>query len=162
MGDPQNASTSITLTRTVRDSASIGAPAALVYRIIADYREHHPRIVPPKYFRGITVEEGGVGAGTRTTVTMTVLGTTRVLTHLIREPEPGRVLEEADAAGVSTTRFTVDPENGGRTARVTIETTFSVRPGPLGVVEGWVTAAVLRRIYPLELARLDQYARSLP
>lgn len=132
-----------------------------MYRIIADYREHHPRIVPPKYFRNITVEEGGVGAGTRTTVTMKVLGATQVLTHLIREPEPGRVLEEVDAAGSSTTRFTVEPEHGGREARVTIATTFKVRPGPLGALQGWVTAAVLRRIYPLELARLDQYARSL-
>ena len=103
-----------------------------------------------------------MGAGTRTTVTMKVLGATQVLTHLIREPEPGRVLEEVDAAGFSTTRFTVDPENGGREARVTIETTFTVRPGLLGVLQAWVTAAVLRRIYPLELARLDEYARSHP
>lgn len=133
-----------------------------MYRIIADYREHHPRIVPPKYFRSIQVQEGGVGAGTRTTVTMKVLGATQVLTHVIREPEPGRVLEEVDATGFSTTRFTVDPENGGREARVTIETTFTVRPGLLGVLQAWVTAVILRRIYPLELARLDQYARSRP
>jgi hypothetical protein len=55
----------------------------------------------------------------------------------------------------------VDPENGGREARVTIETTFTVRPGPLGVLQAKVTAAVLRRIYPLELKRLNEYARSL-
>jgi hypothetical protein len=148
--------------RTVRDSATIGAPAALVYRIIADYRDHHPHIVPSKYFRRITVEEGGVGKGTRTMVEMRVLGRTSLLTHLIYEPEPGRVLQEVDASGFSTTTFTVDPENGGRSARVTIETSFRVRDGILGAMQGWVTGAVLRRIYPLELAQLDRYARSLP
>ena len=29
----------------------IHAPAARVYDIIADYRVHHPRIVPPEYLR---------------------------------------------------------------------------------------------------------------
>lgn len=45
-------------TTTVSVERDIAAPADRVYRIIADYRHHHPHILPP----GITdlvVEDGG-------------------------------------------------------------------------------------------------------
>ena len=41
----------------------IGAPAERVYNYLADYQQHHPRILPSA-FSGFTVEHGGVGAGT--------------------------------------------------------------------------------------------------
>jgi len=101
-------------------TAVIRVSAGRVYDILADYRQHHPRIVPPEYFRKIEVEEGGIGAGTRIRVEMRVLGTTKRFVHLIREPEPGRVLEEGDADGSGTTTFTVDPvENGARGSKRT-------------------------------------------
>jgi polyketide cyclase/dehydrase/lipid transport protein len=146
---------------TASGSAIIHAPAARVYGIIADYREHHPHIVPPEYFRTVEVEAGGVGAGTRIRVETRVLGRTQRFVHHIREPEPGRVLEEVDASGFSVTRFTVEPAEQGASASVTIATTFRVRPGPLGAIERAVTAAMLRRIYKKELARLEQYATTL-
>jgi uncharacterized protein YndB with AHSA1/START domain len=145
---------------TVAASATIHAPASRVYEIIADYRQHHPRIVPPEYFRRIDVEEGGVGAGTRTRIEMRVLGTTKELVHVIREPEPGRVLEELDEKGLSATTFTVDPEDHGASARVLIETRFVVRDGLLGHVERMVMTSLLRRIYKKELVRLEAYASS--
>lgn len=145
----------------VSATALIHAPPARVYGIIADYRVHHPRIVPPEYFRKIDVEAGGVGAGTRIRVAMRVLGTSKQLVHEIREPEPGRVLEEVDTSGFSTTTFTVEPDEAGNAARVTIATTFRVSAGVLGPLERVLTAAVLRRIYGKELARLEQYATSL-
>ena len=138
----------------------VRASAASVYRIIADYRQHHPRIVPPEYFTSIGVEEGGVGAGTRIRVRMRVMGRTSEFIHLVREPEPGRVLEEADTEGASTTTFTVEPAENGAAATVMIQTRFRVRSGPLGVLERIVTRAVLHRIYRKELARLDEYVRS--
>lgn len=138
----------------------VGAPTAAVYRIIADYRQHHPRIVPPQYFTGLDVEEGGVGAGTRTRVRMRVLGRESEFIHLIREPEPGRVLEEVDSAGATTTRFTVEPADEGTGTKVTIETRFRVRGGLMGVLERGITMFVLHRIYRHELTRLDEYARS--
>ena len=139
-------------------SAIIHAPAARVYAILADYRVHHPRIVPPEYFRSVEVETGGVGAGTRIRVETRVLGRTQQFVHDITEPEPGRILEEVDASGFSVTRFTVDPAEQGAFAQVTIETRFRVRAGPLGAIERALTAAMLRRIYKKELARLDRYA----
>lgn len=89
-----------------------------------------------------------------------MLGRTHQFVHDIREPEPGRVLEEVDASGFSVTRFTVDPAEQGRAATVTIATTFRVRAGPFGAIERVVTAAMLRRIYKKELARLEHYATS--
>jgi hypothetical protein len=38
-------------------SAVIQASAERVYSIIAEYREGHPRIVPPKYFTSLEVEQ---------------------------------------------------------------------------------------------------------
>ena len=143
------------------DSRVIHAPPALVYGIIADYRVHHLRIVPPEHFRTVEVEAGGVGAGTRIRVETRVLGRAQQFVHHIREPEPGRILEEVDASGFSVTRFTVEPAEQGASASVTITTTFRVRPGPLGAIERAVTAAMLRRIYKKELARLEQYAATL-
>ncbi len=144
---------------TISASAVIDAPAGRLYGILADYRVHHPRIVPSKYFRRIDVEAGGVGAGTRTRVEMRVMGTTRRFVHVISEPDPGHILVEADPDGSSRTTFTVDPLTEA-SARVTISTEFSFRPGPLGKLERALSAAVLRRVYALELAQLAEYAGS--
>jgi len=139
-------------------TAVIRAPARRVYDILADYRQHHPHIVPPEYFRKIEVEAGGVGAGTRIRVEMRVFGTTKRFVHLIREPEPGRVLEEGDADGSSTTTFIVDPVENGAAAKVSIETRFTVRRGPLGAIERLLATSLLRRIYSKQLVRLGAYA----
>lgn len=48
-----------------------------VYAILADYREHHPRILPAAYFTSLTVEEGGIGAGTIFRAEMNVFGNRR-------------------------------------------------------------------------------------
>jgi len=52
--------------RVVRASKSavISAPTRAVYSLIADYRQGHPRMLPPRYFPRLKVERGGVGAGT--------------------------------------------------------------------------------------------------
>ena len=147
---------------SVAASAIIRAPAPRVYGILADYRRHHPHIVPPEYFRKIEVEEGGVGAGTRTQVETRVLGITKRATHIIREPEPGRVLEEVDVDGFSTTTFVVDPVDDGGSAKISIRTTFAVRSGLLGALERLLTASVLRRIIAKELGRLGNYAATQP
>ena len=46
------------------ESAIIAAPPAAVYAVLADYRNHHPHILPQQYFHNFVVEEGGQGAGT--------------------------------------------------------------------------------------------------
>jgi len=58
-------------------SASLPAPPERVYRLIADYRDCHPRILP-KHFSSLTVEKGGVGAGTVIRFQMRLLAKTQV------------------------------------------------------------------------------------
>lgn len=145
-------------TSRIAVSAPVAAPAPLVYRMLADYREHHPRILPRPPFGALVVEEGGVGAGTRVRVTMRAGGQDRVLVLRVSEPEPGRVIEEVDQEGAST-RFTVEPEGAG--CRVEIATTLAPKRGLASVVERLVVGPFLRSTYRKELANLDAYARSL-
>src|SRR5262245_21409695 len=73
----------------------VGAPPDVVYRCIADYREHHPRFLPPA-FTDFRVEQGGVGAGTVIAFDGTFGGRTRSFRMQVAEPQPGRVLTESD------------------------------------------------------------------
>jgi hypothetical protein len=141
----------------VEASAIIDAPVERVYGIVADYRGGHPRILPPKYFTGLEVETGGVGAGTVIRFGMKVLGQTRTLRAVISEPEPGRVLVESAPDGSVVTTFTADPVEGGRT-RMTFSTVGRTTPGLAGRVEKWITLRMLPRIYRDELAQLARVA----
>ena len=143
---------------TVSESASIAAPARKVYGIIADYRTGHPSILP-KPFDRLTVEEGGVGAGTKIHVTMRVFGRMQAFRATISEPEPGRVLVERNVGTTpeSVTTFIVDA-NGDRASTVTISTELHVRRGVLGAVERFMTKRFLKPIYRRELKLLADRA----
>lgn len=133
----------------------IDAPASRVYHLIRDFREHHPRFLPPQ-FTSFEIESGGVGAGTVHRFTMKLGG--RITTYRVRvgEPAPGRVLIESDPTRRMLTTFTVDAEDGG--ARVRIDTTWHTS-GLKGAVERLVAPPMLRRVYEAELNLLDRYAR---
>src|SRR5262245_48401151 len=107
----------------VTASRTVTAPAATVYGIIADYRDGHPSILPPRYFEDYRVEAGGQGAGTRIRFTMRSYGNRVPCEALVTEPEPGRVLVESDPNTGTTTRFIIEPLDGGR-SRVTFETSY--------------------------------------
>jgi hypothetical protein len=145
---------------TIRISADadIAAPADRVYRILSNYREHHPNILPPA-FSGFAVEGGGVGAGTVMRFDMTLLGRTQSARHRVEEPEPGRVLREIDLDRDMQTTFSVTPN--GADSNVTIDTVWN-QGGPLGMVMRVLAPRLLRPIYEDELGRLDRYAREHP
>jgi hypothetical protein len=136
-------------------SAEISASPKACYDTIADYREGHPRIVPPKYFGAIVVERGGVGAGTRISCSITLLGKKVPFTSEIAEPVPGRVLTETIEESGGLTTFTV-VDNGHGNARVTIETRTPRATGLRGIIERWVTRKYFPAIYREELARLAE------
>ncbi len=138
------------------EEATINAPAARVYNILADYERHHPNILPPA-FSDLHVEQGGVGAGTVIRFTMTLGGRTRAARVEVTEPEPGRVLREEDRASNVVTTFTVMPD--GHRARVRFDTAWQSSGGIGGLVERAFAPRLLRPIYKDELARLDRYAR---
>ena len=133
----------------------IGAPPDLVYRYIADFREHHHRFLPPA-FSDFRVEQGGVGAGTVTTFRITAGGRSRAYRMQVDEPVPGRVLTESDVNSSLVTTFTVTPD--GDHSRVRIETTWQGAGGIGGFFERLFAPRVLRKVYADELDRLDRYA----
>ena len=144
-------------TFTVKASAPVGAPAEVVYNIIADYRKGHPHILPRKYFEWLEVEQGGRGEGTVIRFQMRVLGQTRVLRAAVTEPELGRVLVETDTGGVGpVTTFTVEPTDSG--SHVTFSTELTSAGGLLGIAERFVLRRILRRIYAAELKQLESFA----
>ena len=140
-------------------AAEIEAPAPIIYRIISDYREGHPRILPRPPFTALEVEQGGTGAGTVIRVGMRVLGREQSFRATVTEPEPGRVLVETNDTGYVTT-FTVEPLPSERRARVTIATELRGRRGLLASLEGRLAARLLRPVYVRELELLAEAARA--
>jgi hypothetical protein len=141
----------------VRVSAErvLQAPADAVYRAIADYRQHHPRILPPA-ITDLRVERGGVGAGTAITFKVTLAGRTSQARAEVTEPRPGRVLVES-GDGVTTT-FTVEPVDGG--TRVHFDTEME-RPAARAWLERLLVPRLLRPQYEIELSNLERVAREL-
>jgi hypothetical protein len=141
----------------VKASAIIEAPAERVYAVIADYRQHHPRILP-KPFGALVVESGGVGAGTVIRCGLRVLGRMQTFRAVVSEPEPGRVLAETiEGPPRVLTTFTVDGSDSGR-SRVTIASEVLVRTGLLGALERYLNRRFLEPIYQAELKLLARVA----
>ena len=112
----------------VEESLVIEARAEALYAVVADYRVGHPAILPRPFFQELTVEEGGVGAGTIVRGSVKVMGKLYPLHHRISEPEPGRILQESDLDKPGEfTRFIFQPLNGGTHTRVTIATGRSIK-----------------------------------
>lgn len=148
-------------TFSVACSARVAAPADVAYRLIADYRDGHPRIVPPTYFSNLVVEEGGYGAGTRFRIDMTVLGQTQRMRAVVEEPQPGRVLVERDVDRGLVTTFEVIPA-GPNSCDVTFTTVIPRKPAIAGAIEQLLTKWMLPKIYREELAQLERVATSRP
>lgn len=144
----------------VEVSRVIAARPQEIYAVLADYRTTHPNILPSQYFKELTIEEGGVGAGTVFRLRMSVMGASREYRMIVSEPEPGRVMVETDSeAGVVTT-FTVDPLANGAQSRVSISLTGQTSPGLMGMLEKRLNPLVLRRVFAQELELLDEYVRT--
>jgi Polyketide cyclase / dehydrase and lipid transport len=133
----------------------VGAPSDVVYRLVADMREHHPHFLPPA-FSDFEVESGGVGAGTIIRFTLAAGGRRRGYRMQIGEPEPGRVLTESDTGSSLVTTWNVEPE--ADRSRVRITTTWEGAGGIGGLFERLFAPRVMRGIYTDELERLDRYA----
>jgi hypothetical protein len=139
-------------------TAVIPARRERVYALIANYHEGHPRIVP-RQISGLTVEQGGVGAGTVIRFQMSMLGKKQSFRAAITEPEPGRVLVETDLdTNGAVTTFTVDPGTAPANSRVTISTVLAVRGGFPGLIEKQMVTLLLRPMYKKELENLARVA----
>jgi len=134
----------------------IHAPAEKIYKIIADYRNMHPLILPKPYFLSLHLEEGGFGEGTIVSFTMRLLGQTRSFRALISEPEPGRVLQETDAGSGIVTRFAVISLENDERAQVTISTELRGS----NIVEAFLARMLLQKVYREELDLLAKFAEN--
>ena len=140
------------------EEKEIAAPAATVYRCLADYREHHFQFLPAA-FSDAAVEEGGVGAGTVLRARVRLGGRTHSFRARVEEPEPGRVLTETDLRNGAVTTFTLTPK--GPATSVRIETRFPRSPGFRGLLESLLVPRLLRRLYREELVLLEAYLRKV-
>ena len=136
---------------TVVASADMDAPPDRVYAIIADYHNGHPHILP-KQFRNLTVEKGGVGAGTIIRFEVRALGQTQRFRGFVTEPEPGRVLvEEYVEPAASKTTFFVEKAASGSGTRVTFTTHMTSRDGLAGALERFISTRFMKKLYAEEL-----------
>lgn len=143
---------------TISASAVIPARRDRVYSLIANYHDGHPRILPQQ-FSGLTVEQGGVGAGTVIRFQMRVFGMKQTFRASITEPDPGRILVETDLdSNGAVTTFTVAPGSAPADSNVTISTELRVRAGFLGKIEKTLATLLLRPIFTKELENLARVA----
>jgi len=141
---------------TISASRVIHAPAQAVYDVIADYRVAHPAVLPESFFESMTVEEGGYGAGTVVLLKGKAFGKVQTMRQRVTEPEPGRVIKEADVDSTQYTTFTFDPLGEAQT-RLTIYSSFPVKPGIRGWVERLLVPMLLRPVYNEELDNIAAY-----
>ena len=135
----------------------VRAPARVVYSLIADYRNGHPRILPARYFPKLEVERGGTGAGTVIRYHLRLLGVTREIRAEITEPSPGQILVETDLASGARTTFKVTAEGDPEACRVEIDTQWDAK-GFRGWLEHRMVPRFLERLYAEELAQLAAVA----
>lgn len=150
---------------TVTVSGQVQASAAIVYNILADY-SHHRNILPPQFFIGLDVIEGGVGEGTRFVLHAKSLSGQTQMHMAVTEPKPGSVLMERDENSGLVTTFTVRPIDTATSAAfstgvsdVTFETVWQPQPGLKGIIDRWTTPFLMRMVYREEMKILDEYAR---
>ncbi len=140
-------------------SAVIDAPPAAVYAVLRDYHVGHPAILPPQ-FTGIHVETGGYGAGTIGRADMKMFGQKTSFRFEVSEPDPGRVMVEANLDGSVVTAFIVESENGGRQSHVTFDSEFYFPDNPGGWLRHWLMIPMIHRMYQEELGILNRYMRA--
>lgn len=137
--------------------ADTRASAATVLDVLRDYRNHHPKILPPA-FSGFVVEEGGYGVGTVMRFDMKIGGRTQLLRTRATETTAATLREEVLGREMNTL-FTVTPV--GPQSRTRIETRWQPESGLAGLLERLFVPRMIEQIYRDELDRLDAYAHRL-
>jgi polyketide cyclase/dehydrase/lipid transport protein len=138
----------------------IDARPGAVYKVLSDYTVHHPRIMPTPTFSNLTVETGGVGAGTVFHITLRMAGKRQRLHMEVGEPEPGHILTETNLDSGAVTVFTVDSDHDKGRTRARISSEWETERGIRGLVDRLVAPILMERIFTKQLRQLDQYMHS--
>ena len=123
-------------------SKIINSSPDVVYSIIADYNNAHPKILPKPPFISLKVERGGIGAGTEMLVQIKMFGKVQTYRAVVTEPAPGKTLVETTDTGYITT-FSVQSENNGNSCLVTFTTELAPYSGLMKKFEFWVISKLL-------------------
>ena len=141
--------------RHIAASKAIDAPPAVLYGIIADYHDGHRRIVPPRVFKWLAVDKGGIGAGTEIRLGMRVLGLVHALArrrHRAASRPPAR--RDAIRRTAMSRRSSSSPVRRNIGSTVTIQTDLELPGGIAGRLQGFFLGRLLRPLYVEELQRL--------
>ena len=138
-------------------SKMIKADPERVYRVLSDYQNEHPNILPKPYFSNVEVERGGIGAGTVVKVQMKVMGTVQHFRLTVSEPRPGREIHEEDPEAGIKTIFTLEPGPDRDRCQVTLKTLWQKKKGMRGLLERLLNPLIIRPIYVKELNLLEAY-----
>ena len=141
----------------VKERGAINAVPEKVYSVIADYRKHHPHIIPPPYFTSLEVESGGVGEGTIFRTSLEVMGRKFDYRMRVSEHKDKGIIMESDLNSDLVTSFTIQPSPTG--SEVTIASSWTPKRGFSGLLERLFTPGLTRKIYRAELKRLDEYVQ---
>ncbi|MGC5325399.1 hypothetical protein [Brevibacillus sp. SYSU BS000544] len=143
-------------TYTVKESKEIEAEPQFIYNLLRNYVDGHPKILPPKYFDSLEIEQGGYGEGTVIKVQTKALGLKQQMRLTVTEPVPGEVLQEEDADLGLVTHFHVIPLVANKTS-VTIQTTWKQKNGLMGSIEKWFIQRIAKQMYQEELEMINNY-----
>ena len=138
-------------------TAIIDAKPEVVYNLLSDYVNGHPRILPKEYFADLIVEQGGKGAGTVLQVTTKAFGAKIKLRMRVTEAIPGKLLVEEDIDKTFATSFIFEPHDSGNKTELRIATDWQKKPGLKGFIEGLTTPPVARMIYKKELKLIAEH-----
>jgi hypothetical protein len=138
-------------------SMRIPAAPPRIWRILTDYRVHHPAILPPHIFRKLEVLSGGMGAGTRFRLTMRLGGKDHITDLSVTEPRPGHTLIERADDGSAETRFLLEPTDAGQATLLTFDTDYTLPGGFFLPLQRWVTNNILRGLFRQEMTLLTKY-----
>lgn len=145
----------------VKKEAVVHARPEEVYATIADYREGHPRIIPPENLYDLQIEQGGYGAGTVIRFKSRLFGIEQPFHHRVSEPDPGRVIreDEIDAAQKESNLFIVTPLGDGQKSRVEIVVMMDASPGLKGLIERALAPMGISGLLRKELKLLETVAQ---
>lgn len=143
-------------TYTVKETKEIEADSQIIYNLLRNYVDGHPKILPTNYFDSLEIEKGGYGEGTVIKVQTKALGLKQQMRLTVSEPIPGEVLQEEDATLGLVTQFHVVPLSHKK-SNVTIQTTWIQKSGLMGILEKWFIQSIAKKMYQEELELINSY-----
>lgn len=142
----------------VEVSRKIQAPREVLYKIISDYNEHHPQILPKPPFDKLIVTKGGVGEGTEFKFNSKMGPFDMWASSIVKEIQPGYLLEEREVQNKFVTHFTLIPEADGVLFKISSE--FFGIPRILVSLIKATYGKTLLKTFNQELELIEKYALS--